>query len=42
MPVILEIAFVVLSCTHIGAMHSVMFTGFYDDSLRYRAVNACR
>lgn len=39
MPMIPEIAFVMLACTRIGAVHSVVFAGFSADSLRDRVLN---
>ncbi|KAJ0400264.1 hypothetical protein ATCC90586_010237 [Pythium insidiosum] len=40
MPMIPEVAFVMLACTRIGAIHSVVFAGFSSDSLRDRIVDA--
>ncbi|KAG3124137.1 hypothetical protein PI124_g23368, partial [Phytophthora idaei] len=40
MPMIPEIAFVMLACTRIGAVHSVVFAGFSADALRDRVVDA--
>jgi len=39
MPMVPEIAFVMLACTRIGAPHSVVFAGFSADSLRDRIVD---
>ena len=39
MPMIPEVAFVMLACTRIGAVHSVVFAGFSSDALRSRIVN---
>lgn len=39
MPMIPELAFVVLACTRIGAIHSVVFAGFSADSLRDRIID---
>ncbi|KAG7379613.1 Acetyl-coenzyme A synthetase 2-like, mitochondrial [Phytophthora pseudosyringae] len=40
MPMIPEIAFVMLACTRIGAVHSVVFAGFSADALRDRLIDA--
>ncbi|ETK92860.1 hypothetical protein L915_03879, partial [Phytophthora nicotianae] len=40
MPMIPEVAFVMLACTRIGAVHSVVFAGFSADALRDRIVDA--
>ncbi|CCI46010.1 unnamed protein product [Albugo candida] len=40
MPMIPEIASVMLACTRIGAVHSVVFAGFSSDSLRDRIQDA--
>ncbi|MHC4921740.1 MAG: acetate--CoA ligase [Planctomycetota bacterium] len=43
MPMIPELAFGMLACARIGAIHSVVFAGFSADSLRDRIVDAdCR
>jgi acetyl-CoA synthetase len=43
MPMIPEIAYAMLACARIGAIHSVVFGGFSADSLRDRIVDArCR
>ena len=34
-----EVAFVMLACTRIGAVHSVVFAGFSSDALQNRIVN---
>ena len=39
MPMIPEVAFVMLACTRIGAVHSVVFAGFSSDALTSRIVN---
>ncbi|CEG49410.1 acetate-ligase [Plasmopara halstedii] len=39
MPMIPEIAFVMLACTRIGAVHSVVFAGFSAESLRDRVID---
>ena len=39
MPMIPEIAFVMLACTRIGAVHSVVFAGFSSDALANRILN---
>jgi len=39
MPMIPEIAYVMLACSRIGAVHSVVFAGFSSDSLRDRIVD---
>lgn len=39
MPMIPEIAFVMLACARIGAIHSVVFAGFSEDSLKDRIVD---
>ena len=40
MPMIPDLAFVMLACARIGAVHSVVFAGFSADSLRDRIVDA--
>ncbi|EEY58107.1 acetyl-coenzyme A synthetase [Phytophthora infestans T30-4] len=40
MPMIPEVTFVMLACTRIGAVHSVVFAGFSSDALRDRVVDA--
>jgi acetyl-CoA synthetase len=40
MPMIPDLAFVMLACTRIGAVHSVVFAGFSADSLRDRILDA--
>ncbi|KAI9915488.1 hypothetical protein PsorP6_007853 [Peronosclerospora sorghi] len=40
MPMIPEIAYVMLACTRIGAVHSVVFAGFSADALRDRILDA--
>ena len=40
MPMVPELAFVMLACARIGAVHSVVFAGFSADSLRDRIVDA--
>ncbi|POM58063.1 Acetate-CoA ligase, partial [Phytophthora palmivora] len=40
MPMIPEVAFVMLACTRIGAVHSVVFAGFSADALRDRVLDA--
>ena len=40
MPMVPEIAFVMLACARIGAIHSVVFAGFSSDSLRDRIEDA--
>jgi acetyl-CoA synthetase len=43
MPMVPEVAFVMLACARIGAIHSVVFAGFSAESLRDRMVDAaCR
>jgi acetyl-CoA synthetase len=43
LPMIPEIAYAMLACARIGAVHSVVFAGFSADSLRDRVVDAdCR
>ena len=43
LPMIPEIAYAMLACARIGAVHSVVFAGFSADSLRDRIVDAdCR
>lgn len=39
MPMIPEIAFVMLACARIGAVHSVVFAGFSSDSLKDRILD---
>ena len=39
MPMIPEIAFVMLACTRIGAVHSIVFAGFSVESLKDRIDN---
>ena len=39
MPMIPEIAYVMLACARIGATHSIVFAGFSADSLRDRIVD---
>ena len=39
MPMIPEVAFVMLACTRIGAIHSVVFAGFSSDALQNRILN---
>lgn len=34
MPMVPDLAFVMLACTRIGAVHSVVFAGFSADALR--------
>lgn len=40
MPMIPELAFALLACTRIGAIHSVVFGGFSAESLRDRIIDA--
>ena len=40
MPMIPELAYAMLACTRIGAVHSVVFAGFSSDALRERIVDA--
>jgi acetyl-CoA synthetase len=40
MPMMADIAFVMLACARIGAVHSVVFAGFSADSLRDRILDA--
>ena len=40
MPMIVETAFAMLSCTRIGAVHSVVFGGFSPESLKDRILDA--
>lgn len=40
MPMILEVAFAMLACTRIGAIHSVVFGGFSPESLKDRILDA--
>ncbi|RHX97513.1 hypothetical protein DYB25_006991 [Aphanomyces astaci] len=40
MPMIPEVAMVMLACTRIGAVHSIVFAGFSSDALRDRIVDA--
>lgn len=40
MPMIPELAFAVLACARIGAVHSVIFGGFSADSIRDRVIDA--
>lgn len=40
LPMIPEIAFAMLACTRLGAVHSVVFAGFSAESLRDRIVDA--
>jgi len=40
LPLIPELAFAVLACARIGAIHSVVFGGFSADSLRDRIENS--
>ncbi|MFN7147208.1 MAG: AMP-binding protein, partial [Myxococcota bacterium] len=40
MPMIPELAYAVLACARIGAVHSVVFAGFSADSLRGRVLDA--
>jgi acetyl-CoA synthetase len=40
MPMTPDLAFVMLACTRIGAVHSVVFAGFSADSLRDRILDA--
>ena len=43
MPMIVEVAFAMLACTRIGAIHSVVFGGFSPESLKDRILDAdCR
>mgnify|MGYP002040492057 FL=1 len=43
MPMIPEVAYAMLACTRIGAVHSVVFGGFSPEALRDRILNAdCR
>jgi acetyl-CoA synthetase len=43
MPMIVEVAFAMLACTRIGAVHSVVFGGFSPESLKDRILDAdCR
>jgi acetyl-CoA synthetase len=39
MPMVPEIAYVMLACTRIGAVHSVVFAGFSADSLKDRIID---
>ena len=39
MPMVPEIAMVMLACARIGAIHAVVFAGFSADSLRSRIVD---
>ena len=41
MPMVPELAMVMLACARIGAVHSVVFAGFSAESLRNRIVD-CR
>ena len=40
MPMMPELAFLMLACTRIGAVHSVVFAGFSSESLRDRILDA--
>ena len=40
MPMIPDLAFVMLACARLGAVHSVVFAGFSADSLRDRIIDA--
>lgn len=40
LPMIPDLAFVMLACARIGAVHSVVFAGFSADSLRDRIIDA--
>ncbi len=40
MPMIPEVAIVMLACARVGAIHSVVFGGFSSDSLRDRVIDA--
>eukprot|EP01138_Halocafeteria_seosinensis_P001099 gb/GECG01001124.1/.p1 GENE.gb/GECG01001124.1/~~gb/GECG01001124.1/.p1 ORF type:complete len:656 (+),score=78.88 gb/GECG01001124.1/:1-1968(+) len=40
MPMVPQVAFVILACARIGAIHSVVFAGFSSDSLRDRIRDA--
>jgi acetyl-CoA synthetase len=40
LPMIPELAYVMLACARLGAVHSVVFAGFSADSLRQRIVDA--
>lgn len=40
LPMIPELAFVMLACARIGALHSVVFAGFSADALRERIIDA--
>ncbi|DBA01130.1 TPA: hypothetical protein N0F65_001758 [Lagenidium giganteum] len=40
MPMIPELAYTMLACTRIGAIHSVVFAGFSSESLRDRIIDA--
>lgn len=40
MPMILEVAYAMLACTRIGAIHSVVFGGFSPESLKDRILDA--
>ncbi len=43
MPMIVEVAYAMLACTRIGAIHSVVFGGFSPESLKDRILDAdCR
>lgn len=40
LPMIPDLAFVMLACARIGAIHSVVFAGFSSDALRDRIIDA--
>ena len=40
MPMVPDLAFIMLACARIGAIHSVVFAGFSADSLRDRITDA--
>jgi len=40
LPMIPDLAFVMLACARIGAVHSVVFAGFSSDALRDRILDA--
>ena len=40
MPMVLEVAYAMLACARIGAVHSVVFAGFSSDSLRDRILDS--
>ena len=39
MPMIPDIAYVMLACARIGAIHSVVFAGFSSDSIKDRIID---